>query len=434
MTEPTNEALNVQQRMKRRMIMKRLKVKIARGRKIAAKRRANPEKLKKRAQKQARQIMRKKLAGKQGANYKELGFAQKQNIDKKLKGKEGIINRVSRRILPQVKKKETERLAKRHMKKESFETDVDYLMAVEEMMVQIEKEQLGEKLVRNLEKKAEKYGVSVDQLKETYLHHKFHYVESHLTPEQYAFNQLNEALERNTLDEARQFTQKAWADISIKTLNDLLRGTGYTVSTSSTKYPAMPSLPSFNILKDGQPTKGYLILKYEKGKFGIESAFVGDDKGKVIEWKPTAQPSWNPKKEAVIKLIKESTATDRAKEKIQREKERDAVKHDKMMDSARTRDTQKKNREVKEMVNSVMLTKRQAAKLDKLIHNKKYQVALKFYKEKQMKDPGERKEKSLMTASKVADVDYRELENMLHDFIKKGKLNKALATRKDLLK
>jgi hypothetical protein len=44
-------------------------------------------------------------------------------------------------------------------------------------------------------------------------------------------------------------------------------------------------------------------------------------------------------------MFGEDQATDIAKKRIEREKERDKMKHDRMMDRARMRDTLKKNRE-----------------------------------------------------------------------------------------
>ena len=57
-----NEALTVQQRRKRSVLMKRLAPKIALKRKIAMKKKANPEKLKSRADKAAKNLLRSKLS------------------------------------------------------------------------------------------------------------------------------------------------------------------------------------------------------------------------------------------------------------------------------------------------------------------------------------------------------------------------------------
>lgn len=65
-----------------------------------------------------------------------------------------------------------------------------------------------------------------------------------------------------------------------------------------------------------------------------------------------------------FKNFKESTAAqDQAKERIKREKEADKVKHDRIMDRARLRDTKTKNRmteaknDINKMVNNIWTRK-----------------------------------------------------------------------------
>ena len=55
--------------------MRRVKGKIARARKIALKRPSSPEKLQKKAQRHARNLLRKKFI--KGRNYADLSFAEK---------------------------------------------------------------------------------------------------------------------------------------------------------------------------------------------------------------------------------------------------------------------------------------------------------------------------------------------------------------------
>jgi hypothetical protein len=103
-----NEALTVQQRRKRAVLMKRLAPKIALKRKIAMKRKANPEKLKSRSDKAAKNLLRSKLA--KTAPYSQLSFAQKAMIDKKLDKKKALISKISKKLLPSIKQKEKERI------------------------------------------------------------------------------------------------------------------------------------------------------------------------------------------------------------------------------------------------------------------------------------------------------------------------------------
>ena len=79
--EYVDEVLTPAQRFKRAQAMRRVKGKIARARKIALKRPSSPEKLQKKAQRHARNLLRKKFI--KGRNYADLSFAEKAAIEKK---------------------------------------------------------------------------------------------------------------------------------------------------------------------------------------------------------------------------------------------------------------------------------------------------------------------------------------------------------------
>jgi hypothetical protein len=87
--------------------MKKLAPKIALGRKRAAKKIANIETLKKRAKKQARNVVLKKLT--KDIPKDELSFARRQELEKKLDQKKGVVDRIAKKLLPQVRKQELER-------------------------------------------------------------------------------------------------------------------------------------------------------------------------------------------------------------------------------------------------------------------------------------------------------------------------------------
>jgi hypothetical protein len=119
--ETIYEALNNQQRRKRAILMKKLAPKIKRGRERAAKKKAPLSKLKDRARKKAIGVMKDKLA--KGKGYGELGFAQRQAIDDKLK-KMGPakISVLSRKLLPSVKQNEKDRFSNKNKKESVNET------------------------------------------------------------------------------------------------------------------------------------------------------------------------------------------------------------------------------------------------------------------------------------------------------------------------
>ena len=80
--ETVDEALTLQQRMKRGRLMKRLKARIKIGRDRARRKMANKKTLEKRAMRQARNQIAKKLT--RGIPKRELTFARKQEIEKRL--------------------------------------------------------------------------------------------------------------------------------------------------------------------------------------------------------------------------------------------------------------------------------------------------------------------------------------------------------------
>jgi nicotinic acid mononucleotide adenylyltransferase len=103
--------LNQQQRMKRARMMKRIAKKVARMRKIRAKRMADTNRLMKRSRKKAIQFLRKRVAGDRGQEYKTLGRAEKITIDKLVQKRSGMIDRLAKRLLPKVRKAEVARVA-----------------------------------------------------------------------------------------------------------------------------------------------------------------------------------------------------------------------------------------------------------------------------------------------------------------------------------
>jgi len=102
--------LTIQQRKKRAILMKRLAPKIARMRKIKAKRQAGADVLQKRARKQATQLIRKKVAGEKGIRYQELSPGEKMSVDKLVAKKSAAIEKIAKKLMPKIKKAEKERV------------------------------------------------------------------------------------------------------------------------------------------------------------------------------------------------------------------------------------------------------------------------------------------------------------------------------------
>lgn len=105
-----DEALSLQQRIKRGRVMKRYATKIATARKRAMRRKASTEKLKSRARKKAINIVRNRVAGASSKSYSDMSPGEKIMIDKKIEKRKALINRLAKKLLPKVRKAEMTRL------------------------------------------------------------------------------------------------------------------------------------------------------------------------------------------------------------------------------------------------------------------------------------------------------------------------------------
>lgn len=106
-TGNADEALDMTQRLARKRAFKRNKAKIALGRKRAAKRTANMDTLKKRARKQARNLLLKKLT--KGQSKDELSLARRKDLEQRLDKRKNVIDKMARKLIPQVRKQDKER-------------------------------------------------------------------------------------------------------------------------------------------------------------------------------------------------------------------------------------------------------------------------------------------------------------------------------------
>jgi len=100
--ENTDEALSLAARRKRSRDMRKNKNKLKVARKRAMKRVANPERIKKRARKQAINMIYKKLT--KGMSRSDLTAAKKAELEKRIEKMKPRVNRLTRKILPQVRK------------------------------------------------------------------------------------------------------------------------------------------------------------------------------------------------------------------------------------------------------------------------------------------------------------------------------------------
>lgn len=103
------EAASVQTRVKRSITMKRYKNKIQRAKQIARKRLAGKKQLNRRSLKKAKDLLRKRFAGQRGAQYSKLTRQDKVAVDKLLDKRKALIKKVAGRIYNRVKQNELRR-------------------------------------------------------------------------------------------------------------------------------------------------------------------------------------------------------------------------------------------------------------------------------------------------------------------------------------
>jgi hypothetical protein len=99
-----DEILGIQQRMKAKATMRRNKSKIKMGQRRAKKRVANMGVLKKRAMRQARMIILKKLL--RGKSKSDLSYGARGNYEKLLGKRKAAIQRIAKKLLPKVRGKD----------------------------------------------------------------------------------------------------------------------------------------------------------------------------------------------------------------------------------------------------------------------------------------------------------------------------------------
>ena len=129
--ELVNErVMSLLQRRKAGIKMRRLKFRIQRARKMKKKRMATKDMLVRRARRQARTLIRKRLGGAKGANYSKLSPSERIQLDKRVSKKLPIINKIAIRLLPKVKSAELKRLsAARGKKNESVNHSFERFIA-----------------------------------------------------------------------------------------------------------------------------------------------------------------------------------------------------------------------------------------------------------------------------------------------------------------
>lgn len=105
--DTTDEALDFQARRARSRAMRKNKAKIAMGRRRAAKKMASTDKLSKRSMRQARAQLFTKFS--KGKSKDEVPYARRQEIEKRIDRMGARVQKIARKMLPDIRKKEKER-------------------------------------------------------------------------------------------------------------------------------------------------------------------------------------------------------------------------------------------------------------------------------------------------------------------------------------
>jgi len=104
---PVSEVLSFQARRKKSIALRRRKQQIQRQRKIALRRPATLDRLKRRGRRTARDILTKRYYG--GKTKKDMSISQKARVEKRLDRAKNVTGIISKRLLPSKRKLDVQR-------------------------------------------------------------------------------------------------------------------------------------------------------------------------------------------------------------------------------------------------------------------------------------------------------------------------------------
>lgn len=122
MKDVTERVIDIQQRRKLSVQMKRLSPRLQRARDIARMRPASNKQLERRAYKAAKQGIRRKFAGERGAEYQDLSASGKYAVDTLIDPKVKNIKTLVQKIMPRIRQSDSRRLhaARAHQQYKAF--------------------------------------------------------------------------------------------------------------------------------------------------------------------------------------------------------------------------------------------------------------------------------------------------------------------------
>lgn len=331
--------MTIQQRIARKRMMKRIAHKIKRGKKIRAKRMADSERLMQRSKKAAKNILRKKFAGKMGQGYKDLSLSQKVAVDKTVdkKATPAKIAKLARKLLPKVRKAEIERV-----KKARTSTNEEFILEREDSDIKDREGSQPAKYHSGL-KKTTKIARDRQFKKGAKKHHDdpSAYPDKH-PGDTGAKTKMSKHTKkyRDMFGEARRGRKSAEESenilmglrkaVSLKK-KDIQFDNGKRITVNDAT--ARKALSIYDSLRTSLE-KGTFMKKLSGSPESFAAALKDKNPGKAP-----------PKRGISLGGKTRAEDVDAAKASIEREKEQDKKKFDRIMDRARLADTKAKNRE-----------------------------------------------------------------------------------------
>lgn len=371
--------LTLAQRRRRGRVMKKYKSKIAAARKRAKRRKANPEKLKQRAQRKALGIIRNRLA--KNKKYSEMSASEKIALDKRLaRIPQQVINRIAKRELPKVRKAEIRKFSSSTKNEDINEAFTNFFAEAEDPDVK----HLPGSQPKNYYKGVKK-DVKDDRAKHFMKHGKM----DDDNPAAYKPAPGDKDAKTKPSKHTKKFKQM-FGEASCADTQQRKRYHMALEKNGSVKFDKRFKFFKKNLEEDNQNiaeeiqelenmVEGYILnesskkaLKKKAEKTGISYGILKKvfDRG-VAAWRTGHRPGTTPTQWGLARVnsfatkgkgtwgkadkdlaakvrkeefqvstteVKENEASERAKARIQAEKERDARKHDRMMDRAKMKD------------------------------------------------------------------------------------------------
>jgi len=205
--------LTVAGRRKKAIAARRYKARLKVARRRVARRLAQTGRIKKRTARAAIRVMRNRLAGSRGKSYSKLSPIEKSSIDKRVRQRGNIVKKLATRIMPVTRRKEFARFKSFRTRKEAMDMAFSsYLTENNHKEVQ----PIQEKVLNNIIKKSISAEIPVNILSEVYNKYRG-------KGDSFAFNRLNEFINKNKTSDMDQVFESFIAELSPDTVKSFMQ-------------------------------------------------------------------------------------------------------------------------------------------------------------------------------------------------------------------